>query len=130
MAQYTSPDSSDSSDSSGSSDSDEEDDFVEVVSGKTICTIVDEKFQRAQRNGVVVDLTTEEVSESSALYVACQQGNVDAVRKLLRQKWCDVNQKEFDGDSPLSVALRKNHVVVVRLLLTHPDIDRNALSFF
>ena len=56
----------------------------------------------------------------SSLYDLCQRGAVDKVRKLIATRHCARGFAERRGplqDSPLHVAVEKNHVEVAEILL-------------
>ena len=58
------------------------------------------------------------------LFIACQNGHVDAARLLL-DKGAEVDRAEKDGGTPLFIACEKGHVDAARLLLDKgAEVDR------
>ena len=53
----------------------------------------------------------------TALHIACQSGNIEAVESLLDHEDIDVNVKDGNGDTPLHEACFHGHNKIVRALL-------------
>ena len=74
----------------------------------------------------------EHISESSnatnlsELYIACQDGNVDAIRELLPTiPYHQTNRLECNGSTPLHIATIRGHSEIVRLLLHEYGCQRH-----
>lgn len=52
----------------------------------------------------------------------------EVVKLLLHKPGIDLNQKDFNGDTALSLATTNGNAAIVRLLLTHPKIDVNSVN--
>ncbi|UCF97969.1 MAG: ankyrin repeat domain-containing protein [Spirochaetaceae bacterium] len=87
-------------------------------------------FMRAARENVVEkirDLASDGANldlragswETTALYIAVEQGNIEAVMELI-DLGCDIDSGRF-GDSPLSAAMDQENIEIVEILL-----DSNA----
>ena len=61
---------------------------------------------------------------SQPIFTACREGNTGAVVSLLQQPGGDPNVGE-DGQPLLHLAVAGGHADVVRLLLSHPDLQVN-----
>ena len=67
-------------------------------------------------------------AKDTPLYIACQQGNTEAVRVLLQHQ-ADPNIPSSDNKkTPLMVACSNTHAEVVKLLLAHKATDVEALD--
>ena len=55
-----------------------------------------------------LDLSTEAHKDRSLLHVACEVGNVELVRALVRQGNADVTARDKEGNTPLHVAVLSN----------------------
>ena len=67
-------------------------------------------------------------AKATPLYIACQQGNTEAVRVLLQHQ-ADPNIPSSDNKkTPLMVACSNTHAEVVKLLLAHKATDVEALD--
>jgi len=65
-------------------------------------------------------------SNVTALYYACEIGNVEMVKLLLSISSIDPNAAGEYGDTPLVVACeKKSNLNIIKLLLAHPNIDVN-----
>ena len=62
----------------------------------------------------------------SALHYSVHKNHYDCVKILLAISAVDVNQKNCDGDSPLSLALANSNVEILKLLLARTDLDLTA----
>jgi ankyrin repeat protein len=76
-----------------------------------------------------IDPNVENLSRSSALLYACKRGHVSIVRKLLARD--DVHVNTFGGIdggmwNPLTAALWKGDLEIVKLLLDRYDVDPNV----
>ena len=58
------------------------------------------------------------VSREGKLFIACQEGQVDAARLLL-DNGAEVDRATKNGNTPLSIAKSKGHSAVVALLEAH-----------
>jgi ankyrin repeat protein len=68
-------------------------------------------------------------SGAPPLYMACQNGHLDIVEKLLDKKVnTDVNKCTNNGGSPLYIACQKGHVKIVKILLTNGADINNSLK--
>ncbi|PCJ23387.1 MAG: hypothetical protein COA94_08345 [Rickettsiales bacterium] len=64
----------------------------------------------------------------TALWLACQNGKAETI-ELLLQSGGDINLARADnGISPISMAMQKNHVYVVKKLLARDDVDLSAVD--
>jgi ankyrin repeat protein len=54
-----------------------------------------------------------------------QKQALEKVKRLLKDKNIDVNLQNFDGDTPLMVAVEENNLDMVNALLQHPQINVN-----
>eukprot|EP00981_Chlorochromonas_danica_P014599 scaffold8399_cov179-Ochromonas_danica.AAC.1 len=71
----------------------------------------------------------EEIEDTSALYMAAEEGNVEMTRLLLLHPAIDVNAADSTyGWPPLSCACEDVHVEVVRLLLLDRRVDVNKTN--
>ena len=70
----------------------------------------------------------------SPLHYACWYGNVDIVAELLKRPKLNINVRNMDGETPLHMALvhkmlsrvtSEVRVKVIKLLVSHPEIDVN-----
>ena len=52
------------------------------------------------------------------LYIACQNGHVDAARLLL-EKGAEVDRATKKGSTPLGIAQKKGHSAIIALLKEH-----------
>ena len=59
----------------------------------------------------------------------CKTGDVTTVRSCLSAS-VDVNTKDYDGDTPLFLAIYRNHPQVVNELLYRQDIDLAVVNSF
>lgn len=64
----------------------------------------------------------------TALHVACDKKNHDALDAMLAKTGIDVNVKDINGLTPLHTALNSNNLQAVGKLLGRLDIDVNAKS--
>lgn len=57
-------------------------------------------------------------SLTSLLHKACEEGNLDTLRAILKKPgYFDINARDGGGSTPLHVAVRANHPNVVRFLI-------------
>jgi len=61
----------------------------------------------------------EKEREQSALSIAVEEGHIEVVRLLLRDKWVQHDAPDYQGRSPLSLAAGAGHGDIVKLLLEH-----------
>jgi len=66
----------------------------------------------------------EKEREQSALSIAVEEGHIDVVRLLLRDKWVQHDAPDYQGRSPLSLAAGAGHGDIVKLLLEHKTFSR------
>ncbi|GFF96244.1 hypothetical protein IFM53868_08439 [Aspergillus udagawae] len=66
-----------------------------------------------------------EQSNSWSLHIAAGARNLDIIKRLLAHGY-DVNTKDSEQQTPLSLAVRKGYLKVVNLLLCQRDIDINV----
>ena len=57
---------------------------------------------------------------------ACRAGNIEVVEEILGTRQVDINARDYDGDTPLTSAVKNGHLNIVRRLLQHPGVDVNA----
>ena len=56
--------------------------------------------------------------------LAVSNGHIDIVHFLLKPCFrCDINKADYEGETPLFAALRKNHVDIARLLLLQDECE-------
>ena len=60
---------------------------------------------------------------SAALFTACQNGNIEIVKRLVTHPEININVKEKNDKTLLMVAYENNHLEIVKLLLAHPKIN-------
>ncbi|KAM8805838.1 KN motif and ankyrin repeat domain-containing protein 4 [Eudromia elegans] len=72
------------------------------------------------------DVNVPDEQGTTALMVACQQGNADIVRLLLAQPGCDVARLDKDGNSALELAQRSAHLEIAALLRAHVEQSQAA----
>lgn len=86
-------------------------------------------------NGIKIN----ECSKHSALHKACIIGDYNLVKQLLTINEIDINQQsvtyvkdvvkqDYDGLTPLELAIRYGHNKIVQLLLSNDKIDINKIS--
>jgi ankyrin repeat protein len=67
--------------------------------------------------------------KTTALEIACEAGNLPAIRLLLQPKWSlDVNHPDYKKDTPLHLAAKCGNLEAVKLLLAQPGIDPTLLN--
>lgn len=71
------------------------------------------------------DVNKENNRGETPLYIACKQGHLHIVEKLLAVPGINVNTITHEGETPLLVACNESNTSIVRVLLTVPDIDVN-----
>jgi len=59
---------------------------------------------------------------------ACTEGNMEEVKKLLKEDPTLINAKDWNGETPLHKAAINGHVELVKLLLEEGS-NPNALSY-
>ena len=64
------------------------------------------------------DVNQADEEGRTPLYIACQNGHVDAARLLLG-KGADVDRARESGATPLWIAKRRDHLAVIALLVAH-----------
>ncbi|XP_046369336.2 putative ankyrin repeat protein RF_0381 [Haliotis rufescens] len=75
-----------------------------------------EVFDLLIRNGA--DITVDvDIFDSNILHLACQGGNVNIVKYVLKQNSIDINTKEEDGRTPAMMAAKSGHGEVLDLLM-------------
>ncbi|EAX89078.1 hypothetical protein TVAG_261230 [Trichomonas vaginalis G3] len=57
-------------------------------------------------------------------------GSYDTVKYLLGIDGIDVNKISEDRMTPLLIAAERNHIMIVELLLSHPNVDKEAKNEF
>jgi ankyrin repeat protein len=65
---------------------------------------------------------------ASPLYIACQDGHLDIVEKLLDNVKTDVNKCTNSGASPLNIACQNGHLDIVEKLLDNINTDVNKCT--
>ena len=65
---------------------------------------------------------------SLSLYEASQEGNVEAVQRLLAEDGVNVNQAQKEGATPLYIASQQGHTKVVELILAHDGVEVNQAT--
>eukprot|EP00729_Bicosta_minor_P007476 gene7475-biopygen12020 len=76
-------------------------------------------------DGVGVNQATSD-SGATALYIACQVGNLRAVKMMLDCGGIDVNAARTDGgDTPLYTACARGHGAVAKILLKQNEVEVN-----
>lgn len=58
--------------------------------------------------------------------MAVREGFSDCVKILLKHEKIDVNLQDLDGNSPLLLATRLNHIDMIKVLLARDDVDVNV----
>lgn len=81
--------------------------------------------ERAVASGADMDIVWG--MEGTALCNAISSGCLDMIL-LLMELGCDINAPDFDGGSPLSLAIRKHQVDACFILLSNPLCDVNQLD--
>ena len=61
--------------------------------------------------------------EWAALHYAVYYNDLECVKILSQVPGVDINLRNYDGNTPLSLALKNNHVDILRVLLAQPDLD-------
>lgn len=72
-----------------------------------------------------IDINIQSRRGWTALLVAVEHGNVDAVRVLISAPSVDVNRQNRWGESPLILALIRANLSIAQMLLASPSIDVN-----
>jgi hypothetical protein len=85
--------------------------------------LLDQLFYKSSRS----DINTTDPNGHTLLFMACQNGDLKAVRQLLLVG-ADVNKPDKNGKSPLAAALDQGHCEVAKLLIEHSDIKINELN--
>jgi len=80
-----------------------------------------------------IDINHPDYGGRTALFLACDtvhnRACPETVDLLLKQDGIDLNARETDtGYTPLATACLNNNTDIVRLLLSHPDTDPNAVD--
>ncbi len=75
-------------------------------------------------NGTDIN-STDDYFGHTALHIACQNNNEDAVKALLKYSNIDVNKKNDIGDAPLITASKNNSTDAIKALLKSKDLDVN-----
>jgi hypothetical protein len=71
-------------------------------------------------------LESPRADETSKLYVACENGDIDTVKEILRTIPYDhLNRLEYNGSTPLHAATYSGHSGIVRLLLHEYSCQRH-----
>ena len=52
------------------------------------------------------------ISGNTSLHYACQNNNIDIVKRLLQHKDINVNSQNEDGKTPLHICMRKRNVEI------------------
>ena len=65
---------------------------------------------------------------TTPLFIACREGNVDIVQLLVEAGVCDTNKAADNGTTPFYTACHHGHVDVVRLLVEAGVCDRNKAT--
>ena len=77
-----------------------------------------------------IDLNKQEPAfGETALYIASKHGINLIVAKLINQDTVDVNRSTKNRTTPLIVASANGHSDIVEMLLAHPDIEPNYVTF-
>jgi ankyrin repeat protein len=80
--------------------------------------------------------TTVDNNVLSDFYVACFEGNIDSVRKILEKNYFkNINRRETNCSTALHIAVECGHVDIARLLLHEYGVvrhltDRNSQTAF
>merc|ERR1711955_82333 len=57
------------------------------------------------------------------------KNNIDMVTLLLGVKGIDWNYTNYFGTSALNLALRKNYTDIVKMLVGHPNVDKESVDW-
>ena len=60
---------------------------------------------------------------ASPLHRACYEGHLSVVKLLIKEKVCDVTERDLNGHTPLQVACRKGHTEVVKYFIDDCHVD-------
>ncbi|ORX50363.1 ankyrin [Piromyces finnis] len=74
-----------------------------------------------------IDINEKDIRKNTLLHYACKYNNVDALASLLKKK-PKINEKNFDGLTPLMISAIKGNWLCSKLLLEHPDINVNIAN--
>lgn len=79
------------------------------------------------------DVTGVKISDfgwrkNTPLHVACEEGNITAVKELLMNSRVDVNAKNTDGQTPFYLACKKGRTEIVKMMLTQKRIDIDTIT--
>ena len=75
--------------------------------------------------GANVNAVNPQYFNITALHIASERGNVNAIERLLRAPGVNVNIKDNRGYSPLHLAAMNDQGESIRTLITFPNIDIN-----
>lgn len=75
-----------------------------------------------------IDPNLEETGVGSSLVSACQNGNVEIVRELLKHPNIDVHQPGMLGMLPLQVATVQQNTYIIKELLNTSKVNPNAVN--
>lgn len=72
---------------------------------------------------IKIEINKKSGMERSALFMAVNYGNVEAVKELLKVPDIDVNTYDKYYRTPLMIACHDKKIEIIELLLNHPNID-------
>jgi len=76
-----------------------------------------------QEGGTQINLNTQMKNGETAFFLACQNGHLEIVQKLLENDILDFNRPNYLQESPIFKACQNKHWKVGELLLKTPGIN-------
>ena len=70
-----------------------------------------------------IDVNCRDYDGKTVLIIACEMGNTEVAKLLLRCKDVDVNHRTPNGDTALTMACDKGHIDIVRMLVDRGDLN-------
>ncbi|KAK8897184.1 hypothetical protein M9Y10_015119 [Tritrichomonas musculus] len=69
----------------------------------------------------LIDVNSKNSDGSTALHVACKEGDLVIIQILLKHEFVDPSLKDLNGNTPLHLASEYGHSEAVRMLLQHSE---------